>query len=160
MFSGFGSRSTRNTRRPFRCAGSTALTRCPPARAQPHRTPLQSFRSGRDIGRERETDPDQRTLVYVSLLPNQEPADTKVLLDDFELAVVDAPAESESRSGNIVEDSGFDAQRTGGIISPWTFLNRAGTNISVEVGGTDAERCVTLQMSKGTSNFLTDAVKR
>ncbi len=95
------------------------------------------------------TDPDQPTLVYVSLLPNQKPAATTVLADDFELAAMDAPVESESRSGNIVKESGFDAQQGGGIISPWHFINRGGTNIFAEVGKT----CVVLQMPKGTSNY-------
>jgi hypothetical protein len=99
------------------------------------------------------TDPDSPTLVYVSLLPNQKPVETTVLLDNFELAAMDAPAESESRSGNIVEDSGFDAQRIGGLIPPWSFVNRGGTNISVAARGTGVQRCVTLQMPKGTSNF-------
>ncbi|MEW6359576.1 MAG: hypothetical protein AB1696_24785 [Planctomycetota bacterium] len=99
------------------------------------------------------TDPDYPTLVYVSLLPNQKPAETTVLLDDFGLAAMDAQAEGESRSGNIVEDSGFDAQRIGEIIPPWNFVNRGGTNISVAACGTGPQRCVTLQMSKDTSNF-------
>ena len=99
------------------------------------------------------TDPDQRTLVYVSLLPNQKPADTTVLLDDFELAAVDASAEAELRSGNIIEDSGFDAQRSDGLTPPWSFVNRGGTSISVGIGGADGQRWVTLQMPKGTSNF-------
>ena len=99
------------------------------------------------------TDPEQRTFVYVSLLPNQKPADTTVLVDDFELVESDAPAEAESRSGNLIGDSGFDAQRTGGIVPPWNFATRGGTSISVEVGGTDERRCVTLKMPQGTSNF-------
>jgi hypothetical protein len=99
------------------------------------------------------TDPDQRTLVYVSLLPNQKPADTTVLLDDFELAAVDAAAETESRTGNIAEDSGFDARQTDRIVPPWSFANMGGTNISARIDGTDGQRRVTLRMPKGTSNF-------
>jgi len=99
------------------------------------------------------TDPDYPTLIYVSLLPNQKPAETTVLLDDFELTAMEAQGESESRSGNIVEDSGFDAQRIGGIIPPWSFVNSGGTSISVAASGSGVQRCVTLQMPKGTSNF-------
>jgi len=99
------------------------------------------------------TDPDQRTFIYVSLLPNQKPTDTTVLVDDFELTAADMPAETESRTGNIVEDSGFDTQRSGGIVSPWCFANMGGTNITVSVGGTDARRWISLQMPKDTSNF-------
>jgi hypothetical protein len=99
------------------------------------------------------TDPDQRTFVYVSLLPNQKPAETTVLVDDFEVAAADAPAETESRPGNIVGDSGFEAQRAGRIVLPWHFVNRGGTNIAVTASGPGGQKCVTLQMPKGTSNF-------
>ena len=99
------------------------------------------------------TDPEQRTLVYVSLLPNQEPADTTVLLDDFELAPVNAQAETESRSGNLIEDFGFDAQQTDSITPPWSLRHLGGTNISAEVSRTGGQRCVKLQMPKGASNF-------
>lgn len=99
------------------------------------------------------TNPDQRTLVYVSLLPNQKPAETTVLVDDFELAAADAPAGNESRSGNIVQDSGFDGHRAGGVVLPWHFINRGGTNIAVTASGADGQKCVALQMPKGTSNF-------
>lgn len=99
------------------------------------------------------TDPDQRTLVYVSLLPNQKPAETAVLVDDFELAVSDAPAEPESRSGNLVGDSGFDAQQAGGIVSPWRFASLGGTSVSANVDRTDGQPCVTLVLPGGTSNF-------
>lgn len=95
------------------------------------------------------TDPDERTLVYVSLLPNQKPVATTVLVDDFELTATDASAETEPRTGNIVKDAGFDAQRNGNIISPWSFRNMGGTNIVAIV----RDGAVTLQMPKGTSNF-------
>jgi len=95
------------------------------------------------------TDPDERTLIYVSLLPNQKPVATTVLVDDFELAAVAAPAETEPRSGNIVKDSGFDAQQGGKIVPPWSFRNMGGTNIFATTG----KECVTLQIPKRTSNF-------
>ena len=101
----------------------------------------------------RETDPDQRTFVYVSLLPNQKPAETTVLVDDFELAAADAPVETESRSGNIVGDSGFEAQQAGRIVLPWRFAGRCGTNVSASLGRTYGKPCVTLELAKGTSNF-------
>ena len=99
------------------------------------------------------TDPDQPALIYVSLLPNQKPAATTVLLDDFEVAAMDAPVESELRSGNIVKDSDFDAERAGQIVEPWNFINRGGTNITVATSGSDGHRCITLRLPKGTSNF-------
>ena len=99
------------------------------------------------------TDPDQRTLVYVSLLPNQKPAETTVLLDDFELATADALAETESRCGNLAADSGFEDQQPGRIALPWSFASMGGTNISAGIGGTEAGRWVTLRMPAGTTNF-------
>lgn len=95
------------------------------------------------------TDPDERTLVYVSLLPNQKPAATTVLVDDFELTATDLSAETESRTGNLVKDSGFDAQRTGNIAPPWNFRNMGGTNITATI----RSGALTLQMPGGTSNF-------
>ncbi len=100
-----------------------------------------------------ETDPDHRTFVYVSLLPNQKPVETTVLVDDFELAAADAPAEAESRSGNLVGDADFGAQPDGTIVPPWRFAGRGGTNIAVRVGTADGKPCVTLGMARGTSNF-------
>ncbi|MCX7886438.1 MAG: hypothetical protein N3B01_04145 [Verrucomicrobiae bacterium] len=95
------------------------------------------------------TDPDERTLVYVSLLPNQKPVATTLLVDDFELTAVDVSAEPEARTGNIVDDPGFDAQRAGNIVAPWSFRNVGGTNIVA----TARDGFVTLQMPEGTSNF-------
>lgn len=100
-----------------------------------------------------ETDPDQPTLVYVSLLPNQKPAATTVLVDDFELTARDAPAESEPRSGNLVEDSGFHAQQPGAIGLPWSFARRGGSTVSAAVRNPGAKPCITLAMQEGTSNF-------
>jgi len=128
-----------------------------------HRDGKGSF-AGRDVWlfdnhwrklafRFRATDPEQRTFVYVSLLPNQKLADTAVLADDFELAATDAPAETESRSGNLVGDSGFDAQRGGGVVPPWNRINRGGAHISIAPGGAGEQRWVTLRMPAGTSNL-------
>ncbi|MFZ5831433.1 MAG: hypothetical protein ACOY3P_15215 [Planctomycetota bacterium] len=99
------------------------------------------------------TDPEHRTLVYVSLLPNQKPAATNVVLDDFELTAVEAVAETEPRSGNIVEDSGFDRQPTGGIEPPWNFRNMGGTSIAGGGAGADPERYIAFKMPRETTNF-------
>lgn len=99
------------------------------------------------------TDPDQRTLVYVSLLPNQKPAATTVLVDDFELTAADSPAETEPRSGNLVEDSGFHAQQPGRIDLPWSFARTGGSNVSAEVRNSGGTPCLALGMREGTSNF-------
>jgi hypothetical protein len=101
----------------------------------------------------RAVDPQERSLVYVSLLPNQKPADTTVLVDDFELASVSDPAEAEPRRGNLVADPGFEGQKPGAIAAPWSFANLGGTGISGLVVQEGERRFATLSMGAGTSNF-------
>lgn len=97
----------------------------------------------------RATDPEQPTLIYASLLPNQKPADTTVLVDDFELVKIGDPAEREPREGNLVRDPGF----AGGIAPPWTFANLGGTSIRGTAAEAGGERFVTIAMGEKTSNF-------
>jgi hypothetical protein len=106
------------------------------------------------------TNPDQRTLVYISLLPNQKPADTTVLVDDFELANVNAQVETETRSGNLIADPNFATQQFDRIALPWSFSQMGGANISAEVSRTEGQRCVKLQMPKGRSNFESAQLKQ
>jgi hypothetical protein len=101
----------------------------------------------------RATDPGQRTLVYVSLLPNQKPADTTVLIDGFEVTALDEPTEKESRAGGIVKDPGFDGQKAGAVVAPWSFANIGGSAISGTVIESDARRHFRMAMGKGTTNF-------
>jgi hypothetical protein len=101
----------------------------------------------------RATDPGQRTLVYVSLLPNQKPADTTVLVDDFELAPFREPAQSEPRRGNLVADPSFDGQKPGEVAPPWYFANRGGTGISGTIVEQGAARSFAMAMEQGTTNF-------
>jgi hypothetical protein len=97
----------------------------------------------------RATDPDQPTFLYASLLPNQRPASTTVLVDDFELWTLDDPAETEPRQGNLVRDSGFaDA-----LAPPWYFANLGGNSIRGTVARSGGERFVTIAMGEKTSNF-------
>ncbi len=101
----------------------------------------------------RATDPGQPTLVYVSLLPNQQPAATTVLVDDFELSAMDGVTETDPRAGNLVEDAGFDAQRPSAIVAPWGFANMGGKGISLDVGADKNQQWLTFKMPGGTSNF-------
>jgi hypothetical protein len=101
----------------------------------------------------RVTDPAQSTFVYVSLLPNQKPSDTTLLVDDFELTELSEVAETETRAGEIVGDADFARQSPGPITSPWFFANMGGSSISGKVGESDGQRCFTLGMGKATSNF-------
>jgi hypothetical protein len=101
----------------------------------------------------RATDPEQRSLLYVSLLPNQKPAGTTVLVDDFALESTTSRPEAEPREGNLVQDPAFERQKTGSVSPPWYFANMGGKGISgrrVESGGRNQ---VTLTMGKDTSNL-------
>jgi hypothetical protein len=101
----------------------------------------------------RATDPDQPTLIYVSLLPNQKPAATTVLVDDFELMESDGKAESETRKGSVVLDADFSAQKAGAISPPWYFANIGGKGIRGEMVTAGKEVHFRMAMDRGTSNY-------
>jgi hypothetical protein len=103
--------------------------------------------------RMRATDPGLPSLVYASLLPNQKPADTTVLVDDFELTAAPDAAEAERREGELVRDAGFEAQKPGAIAAPWYFANLGGTGIPGAVAEEGGRRVVTISMDRGTTNF-------
>jgi hypothetical protein len=114
------------------------------------------------------TDPDFASLIYVSLLPNQKPVDTSVIIDDFELREIDAspaPILPENRMGNLLKGSDFLSQKPGPIAPPWYFANIGGTGIRGEVvdevdevigGQVNAERTqrsFRIAMDEATTNF-------
>ena len=101
----------------------------------------------------RATDHAWRTFVYVSLLPNQNPVATTVLVDDFEVTGQPEIAEIESRNGELVGDSDFAKQSPGAIAPPWYFANMGGTGISGNVVLAGEQQCFTLAMGQATSNF-------
>ena len=82
------------------------------------------------VFRFRATDSRQPSLVYVSLLPNQKPAATSLLVDDFQLHEQSDDAQRESRSGSLVRDADFGQQRGGKIAPPWYFANIGGKRIA------------------------------
>lgn len=99
------------------------------------------------------TDPEYASLVYVSLLPNQQPAATTLLMDDFEVIELSEAVELDSRTEEIVADADFLKQSSNAIAPPWYFANIGGTGISGKVAGTEDDRFVTLAMGEATSNF-------
>jgi hypothetical protein len=101
----------------------------------------------------RATDPGERTLVYVSLLPNQKPADTTVLVDDFELVSVADPTVAERRQENVLGDPRFDGQKPGAIAPPWHFANMGGSGITGRIVEAADARFFTMAMGEKTSNF-------
>jgi hypothetical protein len=101
----------------------------------------------------RPTDAKVRSLVYVSLLPNQKPVDTTLLVDDFELYEHEGPIESDVRVGSLLLDSDFAKQTAGAISPPWYFANIGGTGITGKVSHDESIPHVKLVMGKATSNF-------
>ncbi len=101
----------------------------------------------------RATDPGEATLVYVSLLPNQKPADTTVLVDDFSLRTIDEPGEAELREGELVKDAGFEGQKTGTVSPPWSYAGIGGTGIPGLIVGDAGARHVRMSMGRNTTNF-------
>ena len=103
--------------------------------------------------RVRATDPAERTLVYVSLLPNQKPAETTVLVDDFTLNDLPGDMEKETRAGSLTQDADFSAQKPGDIAPPWYFANMGGKGIKGKVVEAEGNKFITMEMGKATSNF-------
>jgi hypothetical protein len=97
----------------------------------------------------RATDPAERTLVYVSLLPNQKPAATSILLDDFDVKELEGGADPEARSGNLVQDPGFESA----LRPPWYAANLGGKGIGIRVDGDPGARHLRMLMGPATSNY-------
>ena len=105
-------------------------------------------------------DPLRPTFVYVSLLPNQAPAATTVVLDDFELHEMRSVPERDERGRNLVLDGEFRAQGSatipaGAIVAPpWHFSQLGGgTGITARLVPSDESHFLTLAMPAATSNF-------
>jgi hypothetical protein len=101
----------------------------------------------------RATEPEQRTLLYVSLLPNQKPTATTVLVDDFELTKSEGKTEAETRKGSLALDADFSAQKAGAISPPWYFANIGGKGIRGEIVTAGKEVHFRMAMDRGTSNY-------
>jgi hypothetical protein len=101
----------------------------------------------------RATHPDQRSLVYVSLLPNQVPRQTTVVMDDFHLSEVPGEGSVESRTGNLIKDGGFDSGDDGKLTPPWYFANMGGDKIAGMVVAEGNERFFRMAMNDKTSNL-------
>jgi hypothetical protein len=103
----------------------------------------------------RATDPDQKTLVYVSLLPNQTPRETTIFVDDFTLTERKAPPTAATNTDELVADGDFSKLQAGklGLSPTWSFANIGGTKISGEVTEEKADKFFRLAMNKNTTNY-------
>jgi hypothetical protein len=99
-------------------------------------------------------DPTRPTLVYVSLLPNQKPIDTTVLVDDFELNAHTVPtAVPQVVSGSVVADGRFHRQKPGTVVAPWSFAATGGDSIRGGILEAQGERFFAMRMNKSTTNY-------
>lgn len=101
----------------------------------------------------RATDPALPTLVYVSLLPNQKPAATTLLVDDFDLRETAGHDEKEARRGTLTLDASFSEQKSAEISKPWFFANMGGHEIAGTVAEEKGGRLVRIAMNEATTNY-------
>lgn len=100
------------------------------------------------------TDPDQKSLIYVSLLPNQTPRATTLLVDDFNLHEVSAQTAEPQKFGELVKDGDFSKLDAGPIThGAWSFSNIGGSRIAGELVGEAEDRHVRISMEKNTDNY-------
>lgn len=100
------------------------------------------------------TDPGQKSLIYVSLLPNQTPCETTVLVDDFSLNPIPLKKNMVDEKQQLVADGGFSEQNIGPIKSAkWSFSNIGGNSIRGSVVGQDQEKFFRISMNKNTSSY-------
>jgi hypothetical protein len=101
------------------------------------------------------TDPDQKTLVYVSLLPNQTPRETTVFVDDLTLTESKAAATLAKNKDEIVIDGDFSKLKAGalGFGQTWSFANIGGTKIVGEAIEEQGEKFFRIAMNKDTTNY-------
>jgi hypothetical protein len=96
----------------------------------------------------RATNPEQATLIYVSLLPNQKPAETRLLVDDFELKSTPSEITLDQR-GTRLRDADFTKQKPGAVSPPWYFANIGGKGIR----GENSADGFQMAMNRDTTNF-------
>ncbi len=102
----------------------------------------------------RATDPDRKSLVYVSLLPNQTARATTVLVDDFTVHAHNAAA-SVARNGEQLVNGGDFTRFAPGPIGrgSWSFENRGGSRIRGAVVEQTGNRHFRIAMDKNTTNY-------
>lgn len=98
------------------------------------------------------TDSKGPSLIYVSLLPNQKPAATTILIDDFRLTVRPVKANIERRKGELVVDATFQKQRTK-LSPPWYFANIGGNKIAGDVVQSGQQYYFDIRMKQNSTNF-------
>jgi hypothetical protein len=101
----------------------------------------------------RATHPDQRSLLYVSLLPNQVPRRTNLLVDDLLLTEMPGDTGTSTPDPNPLKDGGFDGGDEGKPAPPWYFANMGGDKIAGRVIAQNSQRFFQMTMNEQTSNL-------
>jgi len=91
--------------------------------------------------------------VYVSLLPNQIPRDTTVLIDDFTVHEIHSPAQVAKNAQELVVNGGFAKDEVGAVKAPWYFANIGGNRIAGRVIEVKKEKAFQIAMNKNTTNL-------
>ncbi|MGA0853212.1 MAG: carbohydrate binding domain-containing protein, partial [Luteolibacter sp.] len=102
----------------------------------------------------RATDPAHQSLIYISLLPNQTPRATSILIDDFTLktAPVEAPRPEDAKQR--VENGSFSNLEIGSTpAGAWSYSNMGGSSISGKISGQAQDPHFRMTMNKNTSNY-------
>ena len=102
----------------------------------------------------RATHPDEKSLIYVSLLPNQTPRQTTVMVDDFTLMERPVAKDVARNTKERVVDGGFDKLDAGPIgTGTWSFRNIGGTKIAGKVIADQNAKYVQIAMQKNRTNY-------
>lgn len=100
------------------------------------------------------SDSGQKSLIYVSLLPNQTPCETTVLVDDFTLNEIPLKESTDMPTKQVVIDGDFSRQNIGAIESGvWSFTHIGGASIRGNVIEQENEKFIRISMDKNTSNY-------
>jgi hypothetical protein len=102
----------------------------------------------------RPTDVSEKSLLYVSLLPNQKPTQTTLLVDDFTIHSTDdlSATKTETRIGNMIVSPNFETTQSA-LDPPWYFTNLNGKSIQGELIDNERGNHFHITMPKATGNF-------
>ncbi|NLH99661.1 MAG: hypothetical protein GX446_09245, partial [Chthonomonadales bacterium] len=95
-------------------------------------------------------DASDRALVYLSLLPNQRPVATTVMVDDFTLTSLPMPKVRRTIDEHVTHDASLSSQSGRTLTSPWSFASMGGPHIRHSVCEEDGNRFVRFTMPDST----------
>ncbi len=103
----------------------------------------------------RPNDISDKLFLYVSLLPNQKPVATELLIDDFTVrAVVDSViANADERKGNLIVNPRFQTKKSATLDAPWYFASSNGQSILGKLLESEQGNSFSMAIPDATSNF-------